>query len=303
MEEEAQPQLPRAPSEPVQRSLRASHPGALGFRGWWEVLRNVYVEVFRDRLMLIAAGVAFYVLLSVFPALSVVIWAYGLFADPARIVAQIQNLDFLLPPGAFDIIQQQAKAIAATGPSGMSFIIVGGVLLALWSANAAMKAMFEAMNIIYREDEKRSIFTLNVESMVFTMGAFAIFLATLAVLIIAPLLLAYVNLEGVFAKSFVVLRWPLLYAVTVVYLVLLGRYGPCMPPERARWALWGACIGAGLWIGVSLAFSWYVQHVANLAATYGSLAALAGLMLWLWLSSLAILIGMEFNRELEAHTA
>lgn len=302
MNDDENPQLPRAASPAVERSVRASTPWALGWRGWWEVVANVYLEIFRDRLMLVAAGVAFYVLLSIFPALSVVIWLYGFFADPARIVAQIQNLDFLLPPGAFDVIQQQAKAIAATGPSGMSFIIFGGILLALWSANAAMKAMFEAMNIIYREEEKRSVVTLNLESLVFTLGAFAIFLATLAVLVLVPILLAYVNLEGAFAKGFVVLRWPLLYAVTVIYLVLLGRYGPCMRPERARWAIWGAAIGAALWIAVSIAFSWYVEHIGNLAATYGSLAALAGLMLWLWLSALAILIGMEFNRELEAHT-
>ncbi len=252
--------------------------------------------------MLVAAGVAFYVMLSIFPALSALIWFYGLFADPGQVVSHIQSLAFLLPQGAMDVIQQQAMAIAATGRSSMNALIFASTLIAMWSANAGMKAIIEAMNIIYDEEEKRSLAALNIRSMLFTLGALAIFLATLAVLIVAPLLLAFVKLEGSFATMFVVMRWPMLYAITIVYLILLNRYGPSRPKEQARWALWGSALGAGLWLAVSVAFSWYVEHLSNLAATYGSIAAIAGLMLWLWLSALVILIGFELNHELEIRT-
>ncbi len=302
---EPMPDLPPQPiglAEDPSRQHTAARPQSLSLNGWWEVLWIVYSQAFSDRLMLVSAGVAFYLMLSIFPALSAVIWFYGLFADPSEVVAHIQSLAFLLPQGAIDIIQQQAMAIAATGRSSMNALIIIGTLVAMWSANAGMKAIIEAMNIIYDEEEKRGLIALNIRSMLFTLGALAIFLTTLAVLILAPILLAFANIEGSFAKVFVVMRWPLLYAITIVYLILLNRYGPSRPKEQARWALWGSALGAGLWLAVSVAFSWYVEHLSDLAATYGSIAAIAGLMLWLWLSALVILIGFELNHELEMRT-
>lgn len=299
---EPAPPPPQAPAADPARTHTADRPQALSLYGWWEVLCKVYDEVFRDRLMLVAAGIAFYVMLSLFPALTVLIWFYGFFADPAQLVSLLSDIAFLLPAGALDLMQQQARAIAATGPSSLNALIVLSILIAIWSANAGMKSMFDGMNIIYNEDEKRSLLVYNIYSALFTLGALAIFLATLAVLVIVPILLSYVNLQGSFTRLFVVLRWPLLYAITVVFLILLNRYGPSRPRARARWSLWGSCLGAALWIAVSLAFSWYVEHLGNLAATYGSIAAIAGLMLWLWLSALAILIGFELNHELELRT-
>ena len=293
---------PEAPAPDPARRHTAARPQALTLVGWWEVACLIYTEIFRDRLMLVAAGVAFYVMLSIFPALSALIWFYGLFADPAQVVSHIQSLAFLLPKGALDVIQQQAMAIASTGRSSMNTLIIVSTLVAMWSANAGMKAMFEAMNIIYGEEEKRSIVALNIRSMLFTLGALAIFLATLAVLVLAPLLLAFVHLEGTFAMGFVIMRWPMLYAITVVFLILLNRYGPSRSPARARWAIWGSALGAALWLAVSVAFSWYVEHISNLAATYGSIAAMVGLMSWLWLSALVILVGIELNHELELRT-
>lgn len=296
------PPQPIAPEPQPGRLHTAAAPQMLTRQGWWEVTCRVYDEAFRDRLMLIAAGVAFYVMLSLFPALTVLIWFYGLFADPANIVSQLGELAFLLPSGAVEVIQQQARAIAGTGRSSMSTLIATSILVALWSANAGMKSMFDAMNIIYGEDEKRSTLVYNLHSLLFTAGASAIFLATLAVLVFVPILLSYVNLQGTFANIFVYLRWPLLYAITVVFLIFLNRYGPSRERERARWSIWGSALGAALWIAVSVGFSWYVEHLSNLAATYGSIAAIVGLMLWLWLSALVILIGIELNHELELRT-
>ncbi len=296
------PPPPQALLPDPARRHTAARPQGLSRRGWWEVVLKVYDEIFRDRLMLIAAGVAFYVMLSLFPAMTVLIWLYGLVADPAQAVALLTDLAFLLPAGSLELLQQQAKAIAATGRSNPNTLILVSILIAVWSSNAGMKSIFDAMNIIYNEDEKRGIIAYNVQSALFTLGALAIFLATLAVLVFVPILLSYVNLQGTFAKVFIYLRWPLLYGITVVFLILLNRYGPSRESHRARWSIWGSALGAALWIAVSLAFSWYVEHLGNLSATYGSIAAIAGLMLWLWLSALAILIGFELNHELELRT-
>ena len=302
-EPESLPPPPEPPPDDPGRRHTAERPQGLSLKGWWEVTLLVIDQVNRDRLMLVAAGVAFYVILSIFPALTVLIWLYGFVADPAAIVSQIQDIAFLLPQGALDIIQQQARAIASTGRSSINTLIVTSLLIAVWSANAGMKSMFDAMNIIYAEEEKRSILVYNAYSMLFTLGALAIFLATLAVLVLVPIVLSYVNLQGNFARVFIVLRWPMLYAITVVYLIFLNRYGPSRSASRARWAIWGSALGAALWLAVSVGFSWYVEHLSNLAATYGSIAAIAGLMLWLWLSALVILAGMELNHELEQRTA
>ncbi len=296
------PPPPTPPPEQPGRLHIAAAPSLLSQRGWWEVGLKLYDQLFRDRLMLVAAGVAFYAMMSIFPALTVLIWFYGWFSDPSEIVAQLKTIVFLLPVGSLDVVEQQARAIAATGRSSLNMLILSSILIAMWSSNAAVKAMVEAMNIIYQEDEKRSFVELNIRTMFFTLAALAMFLASLAALVLAPILLSYVNLQSRFAIVVLVLRWPILYAITVVFLIVLNRYGPSRPPERARWAIWGSALGAGLWLAVSIGFSWYVEHLGNLAATYGSIAAIAGLMLWLWLSALVILIGMALNHELEKRT-
>ena len=151
----------------------------------------------------------------------------------------------------------------------------------IWSANAGMKSMFEALNLIYGLEERRNFFVLNLHSLLFTFGAFAVFIVTLMFLVAAPIALAWTKYRGVIADALDLIRWPTLFVVTVAFLVLLNRFGPSHDRHKARWSLWGSTLGAFMWLAVSAGFSWYVGHVGNLAATYGSLAAIAGLMTWM----------------------
>ncbi|MDF2115670.1 YihY/virulence factor BrkB family protein [Roseiarcaceae bacterium H3SJ34-1] len=301
-EPESVPLPPPLPPDP-ERLHVAGRPQELTRQAWWEVVRVIYADVARDRLFLVAAGVAFYVLLSIFPAISALVSIYGLFADAKVIVNQMTQLAFVLPPGAFDIIRGQADTIASATRPNLSLLAIGSTLLALWSANAGMKSMFEAMNIIYAEEEKRSFLRLNAQSFLFTLGAFGVFIAVVAMLIVLPLIFGLVQMQERFWEGFALLRWPALFVVTAIFLTLLNRYGPSRPTQRARWAIWGSVFGAAVWLIVSSIFSYYLAHFGNYAATYGSLATIAGLMMWLWISALVVLVGVELNVELEQRTA
>ena len=292
---------PPLPPAPGMRHV-AEKPHLLTRHGWSEVVVKIWEETARDRLMLVAAGVAFFTLLAIFPGLSAIVAIWSLFGDPQRLAGAIGDIAFVLPPGAVELLQHQAELVAAQGRRDLTLFIGASILISIWSANAGMKSMFDAMNIIYDEEEKRTFVVLNFESLLFTLGAFAIFTATFLFLVAVPVVFAWANARIWFFEFLAVVRWPALFAITVAFLTLLNRYGPSRARERARWSVWGSTLGAFMWLAVSAVFSWYVADVGNLAATYGSLAAIAGLMTWLWLSALVILVGVELNAELERRT-
>jgi membrane protein len=294
--------LPRASSpDDRERTQLAQKPHHLSRHGWLEVALILWDQIERNRLFLVAAGVAFYVMLSLIPAITALVWVFGWFSDPAVIVQHIQEISFLLPKEAVALITNQIEAIAG-GNKAFTPVVAATIAIAFWSANAGMKSLIDAMNLIYGVDEKRSFLVLNLHSMLFTLGALAIFLATIGLLVIIPVILAFADLDIYFSRLFAYARWPSLLAITIVFLALLNRYGPSRHHSKARWPVWGSTLGALMWLGVSLAFSFYVERIGNLTATYGSLAAIIGLMLWLWLSALAVLIGIELNAELERRT-
>jgi len=296
------PRQPPQPSQPEPVSARLTEkPHQLSLRGWGEVVLILWDKVATNRLFLVAAGVAFYVMLSLVPSITALVWMFGLFADPAVIAGHLDDIAFLLPKEALAIIRSQVDAIAG-GTFGLSTVVVVTILIAFWSANAGMKAMIDAMNLIYSIDEKRSFIVLNIHSMLFTLGALAIFLATITLLVVIPVILAFVDLDIYFRRIFLYARWPALLVITIVFLTLLNRYGPSRHYTISRWPVWGSTLGAFMWLGVSLGFSYYVERIGNLSATYGSLAAIIGLMLWLWLLALVVLIGVELTAELERRT-
>ncbi len=295
------PAPPLPPPEPGRLHL-AEKPHLLSRHGWGEVAIKIWEELYRDRLFLVAAGVAFFTMLAIFPGLSALVAVWSLFGDPQSVADTIGELAFMLPPGGVDLLRNQAELVAASGRHDLGLFIAASILVSTWSANAGMKSMFEAMNIIYGENEKRGFFALNFRSLLFTLGAAAIFVATLLFLVAVPIALAWVNLRGGYLNLLAVVRWPALLAVTAAFLTLLNRYGPSRPRERARWSVWGSTLGAFMWLAVSAMLSFYMGHISNFTATYGSLAAIAGLMTWLWLSALVILIGVELNAELEHRT-
>ena len=286
----------------TDRGRKAESPTEIPAKGWWDIGKRVLQEFGNDRVLLVAAGVTFYAILALFPAIGALVSIYGLIADPGTINDQLASLQGILPSGALDIVGEQVKRIAAKGDGTLGFTAAFGILLSIWSANGGMKAIFDALNIVYDEKEKRNFIWLNLRSLSFTAGALLFVVLALVGIVVVPAALAFLNLgsmEWVIALA----RWPILLLVVLGSLALLYRYGPSRDKAQWRWVTPGSAVAAFLWIVVSALFSWYVSSFGNYNETYGSLGAVIGFMTWIWISTTIVLLGAELNAEMEHQTA
>ena len=284
------------------RGRASSNPLLIPWRGWNDILWRTYARINEDRLLSIAAGVVFFGLLAVFPAVTALVSCYGLFADPRTVGDHLQMLAVMLPEGSFQIVQDQIARVLAKGNTELGFTFAFGLILAVWSANAGVKAVIDALNVVYEEREKRSFVRLNLISLAFTLGGLFACLLMAAAVVALPLALAYLGSDGnQFALS--LLRWPALVVLLSVALGLLYRFGPSRRPARWEWLGAGTLVAASLWLAGSAMLSWYLSHFANYNATYGSLGAAIGLMTWMWMSAIVVLLGAELNSEIEHQTA
>jgi membrane protein len=284
------------------RGRRADTPVEIPARGWKDVLWRTWDGFNTDRILSVAAGVAFYVLLALFPAVAAIVSLYGLFAERGTIGTHLVLLSGILPDGALQIVGDQISRIAAE-KSSLGFAFFAGLAISLWTANAGMKALFDAMNVVYQEDEKRSFVALNLRSLGFTLGAIVFLLLALAAIIVVPILLSYVGFASGGEQALSLLRWPILFVITLFALAVLYRFGPSRQQAKWRWITAGSIFAAILWLSGSVLFSWYVTNFANYNATYGSLGAIVGFMTWIWLSATIVLLGGELNAEIEHQTA
>jgi membrane protein len=207
----------------------------------------------------------------------------------------------VLPTGAVELIGDQVKRIAAKGSGSLSVTFFSSLLLSLWSANAAMKAMFDALNVVYEEEEKRNFFWLNIRSLSFTVGALVFIIIALNAIVVVPVVLNFLGL-GSTAWLLAALRWPAILVVLLGGLSVLYRFGPSREHARWRWVGVGSVVAGLIWLITSLLFSWYVANFGTYNETYGSLGAVIGFMTWIWISSTIVLLGGEINAELEHQT-
>jgi membrane protein len=285
------------------RGRSADTPTEIPARGWKDILWRTYEEFNKDRVMSVAAGVTYYALLALFPAIAALVSIYGLFADPGTIQGHLNTLSGVLPGGALDIIREQVTRIASQGNGTLGFGFAFGLGLSLWSSNAGMKAIFDALNIVYGEEEKRSFIKLNLLSLSFTLGAIAFILIALAGIIVLPIVLNFIGLGSGTEWLVSLARWPILLIGVIVGLSLIYRFGPSRDKAEWRWVTPGGIIAAVLWLAVSMLFSWYVANFGSYNETYGSLGAVIGFMTWIWLSTIVVLLGAEINAEMEHQTA
>ncbi len=292
-----------ATQENDDRGRQADRPREIPAKGLKDVFWRVFAAVQEDRVMLVAAGVTFYLLLSIFPAMTALVSLYGFFADPASITDRLSFLNEIMPPEGLSIFFDQLRSLAGEKRSALSFGLIFGLAIALWSANNGVKALFEAMNIAYGEDEKRSFLRLNLVSFAFTLGGLIGLIILVVGLGIIPAIIAVVNLGGVTEMVLRVLRWPVLLVVIAFGITLLYRFGPSRERARLRWVTWGAIMAALLWVVGSLGVSYYLSNIADYNATYGTLGALIGFLFWTWISAIIVILGAEVNAELEHQTA
>jgi membrane protein len=226
-----------------------------------------------------------------------------LFADPGAIAAHLNEVSGFVPSGALDVARDQLARVASKGDRALGFTFAIGLGVSLWSANAAMKSLFDTLNIVYGEDEKRGFIKLNAISLAFTVAAVAFMLVAIAAVAVLPIALTYIGLTDFTDFLLRIARWPALFIGLAVALSLIYRFGPSREAPRWRWITSGSAMAALLWLAASAIFSFYAANFGNFDATYGSLGAVIGFMMWLWISAIVVLLGAELNAEIEHQTA
>jgi membrane protein len=271
-------------------------------RGWKNILWRVYAKINDNRLLAVAAGVVFYGILALFPAMAALVSLYGLFADAKTIDSSLSTLSGILPGGAMDIVHEELRRLTANKASGLSLGFVFGLLVALWSANSGMKAVIDALNVANDEKEKRSFIRLNLVSLAFTLGGMIALMLGFSAVVVAPIVLNTMGLGGITGALIAILRWPALVALVIVGLAILYRYAPSRREPRWAWLSVGSVFAAVVWLVASVLFSWYIASFGTYNVTYGSLGAAIGMMMWMWISMIVVLVGAELNAEIEHQT-
>jgi membrane protein len=284
------------------RGREASTPSEIPPRGWLDIARRVKEQIRRDRLSIIAAGVAFYGLLAIFPGLVALVATYGLFADPVQIERHVASLSAILPPEAAQVVMAQLRDLVATDRTALGLGAIGGLLLALWSASAAVRTLMEALNVAYAEEERRGLIRFYGTALLLTFGGVIAVVLAIALVVGLPAFFKLIGLNWLVETVVSLARWPVLALLAIIAFAVLYRFGPSRAQPRWRWVSWGATIAVALWIFGSALFSLYVTRFGNYNETYGAAGAVVILLMWFLLSSYAILIGAEINAEMERQT-
>jgi len=241
------------------RGRDAEAPQDIPAKGLRDVFWRVVKAIMADRVTLIAAGVTYFMLLSLFPALGALVALYGFVADPTAIMAHIGFLAGVFPPGSFDLIMNQLTSLTQQATSTRSLAFFGGLLVAIWSANSGMKALFDAMNVAYQEDEKRSLVRLNLLSLGFTFCALVVAIILIAAIGVLPAVLKYLWLDDWQEFLARLARWPFIILVFGCGISMIYRYGPSREEAKIKWLSWGVVFSTVLWLVASVLFSFYLR--------------------------------------------
>ena len=280
----------------------ADKPQDIPARGWWDILVRVKAEMDQDNVSIIAAGLALYALLAVFPALGAAVSIYGLFASPADMANHLQQVATTLPPEGAQILQKQIADLSQHQDEAFGIGILIGVALALWSARKGMVALITATNVAYDEQEQRGFFKQLFVSLAFTIGAVLGFLAVLALGVAVPVGLSFLPLGPTAEIAVLSVRWIILFLVALLGLAVVYRYAPDRTHAQWRWITPGSLIAAFLWLAGSALFALYVRNWGSYGETYGALGGVVVLLMWLYLSGYVVILGAEINSEIERQT-
>jgi membrane protein len=294
---------PGAPSEEELPGIHAEKPTDIPLKGWKQIVKRAWAENSADNMPIIAGGVAFFGFLSIFPALIAMISIYGLVASPETVTRQVEDLSAQLPQDAADLIGEQLKAIAGNSGSALTWGLVVAILGALWSASGGVGNIITAVNLAYDEVETRKFIKLKGTALLLTLGAIVFVLVTFGLVAVVPVVLDALPLGVVGTVLAQVLRWTLLLAVFAGALAVLYRVAPDRDAPKLRWVSLGSVVVTVVWALVSLGFSFYVDNFGSYDKTYGAIAGVIVLMLWLYLTCYLVLLGAEINSEAEHQTA
>lgn len=284
------------------RGRRAKQPKQIPGLGWLDILWRVRQSLASDRVTLLAAGIAFYSLLSLFPAIAAIISLWALVFDPHEMARQIGEISRYLPPDVASLIDDQARKIGENTSTGLSLTAMGSVAVAMFVASKGVQGVIAGLNAVYGEKGSRGFFHRALVVAAMTVGLIMLTLITIAIVAFFPLAVATLGLDDTPTYQIGLLRWPVLLLVMMFSIAVLYRFGPNRTSARWEWVSVGTVIAILLWLLGSGGLSLYVRHVAHLGELYGSLGAVVVLMMWFWLSAFVVLLGAEINSEMERQT-
>lgn len=286
----------------TNRGRLAMRPTQIPARGWADIAWRIYQLNNKENIPLLAAGVAFYGVLAIFPAMAAVVSLYALFADPVDVQTHLQALSGVLPADVLGIFSEQLDALTSVQTTSLGFRLIVGVLLAIWSAHRAVNAIVYAISVAYKEEETRSFFKFNVVTYAIAGGAVLLVVSTLILMVALPVVLEWLPLGALTALATRVFGVLVFIFLVVGSLALLYRFAPPRKPAAWRWISPGSVAASILWLLLSFGFSYYVSTFGNYNETYGALGAVIVLMLWFFLSGYAVIAGAMLNAQMEHQT-
>ncbi len=281
----------------------ADKPSEIPRRGWVQVVRRAFREASTDQVPLLAAGVAFYSFLALFPALIAAVMIYGLVRDPADVRQQVASLTDTLPADAASLLTTQLEAITSTGGGSLGIGLLVSLVLALWSASGGIGNLMTAINLAYDEEETRGFVKRRALALGLTLAAIVFVVLAVGLVAVAPAVLDQVVGDGPLRWGLEAARWIGLLLAMALALGVLYKLAPDRDAPKLRWVSTGSVVATALWLVASLGFSLYVDNFGSYNKTYGALAGVVVLLLWLWLTMYVVLLGAEINAEAEQQTA
>lgn len=287
----------------MTRGRKATTPTALPAAGWLDILARMFGKIGTLNIGLIAAGIAFYGLLSIFPAITAGVALVGLVFDPAALLDRAQWLLAAVPPSAASLITNQLSEVAGAQEGSLSLAAGFSLVVALWSASNATASMVQGLTVIYEEEESRGFIHLKLITIAMTVLLMTGLAVSLVIVAAIPTALKFLGGAPIWEEAALLLRWPVMFFIGVIGLAALFRYGPDRRHARWRWVTPGAVLACGLWVAGTYGFSFYVQTFDSYNETFGTLAGVIILLTWFWLSSFVVLLGALLDAEMEAQTA
>lgn len=286
-----------------QAGDHADSPRGISAGGWKQILWRVKDEIATDHISVVSAGIAFYALLSFFPAIAALVSIAGLILDPADVASQLDTVAAMLPAEAAAIIHDQLIKVSSGDETGTGLVAFFGIAIALYGAMKGVLTMMEGLNIAYDEEETRGMVKLYLTSLAITIGGVLGTAAGIGLMVLLPSLIALGNLSPALETAVSLLRWPLMAILAMLALAALYRFGPSRAEPKWRWVSVGAVVATVLWLLGTAAFTIYVQNFGSYTETYGTLGGVIVLLTWMWLSAFVVLGGAELNAEIEQQTA
>lgn len=286
----------------MSRGRLARTPTAIPAAGWKDVALRVKEEIGKDRIGLTAAGVAFYGILALFPAITAIMAISGLLIEPEQVAEQMQTLSGMIPQDMLDIIISQATEVAGSREGGLGLAAIAGLLIALYSASTGVGSLIQGLNVAYDEQEKRGFIRLKLVTFALTLALIAGLLIGLGVAIAVPAALAFLDFGPTAGLLIAALPWIGLIVLTILGLAVLYRFAPSRDAPKWKWVSVGSVAACLVWVVASAGFAFYVANFASYNESFGALAGAVVLLMWFWISAFIILAGAELNAELEAQT-